>query len=87
MLSEYQPYTLDYCYKCGAQAVACEDWAYPKWVGGDPDCLHEINYHGDEELEEVDEELERIDQLINSINNLSKKVRGMTATLTGFMGE
>jgi len=43
--------------------------------------------HIPEEFMPHDPELEEIDRLIDSINNLSKKARGMTATLTGFMGE
>ena len=78
MLSEHQPYTLDYCIHCGAQCVACQDWAYPKWVGGDPDCLHEIRYD-DEELEEIDQEMSRIDRKIGLIKNYTKIVNAIDA--------
>ena len=76
MLSEHQPYTLDYCYKCGAQAVYCDDWDHVKWVDGDPDCLHEIKYE-DSELAAIDEDIKRIDEILDRIQKVNSLIEAI----------
>ena len=70
MLSEHQPYVLDCCCNCQAQAIYCDDWSKLKWVDGDPDCLHEIDYRQEPELREID-------RLIVSINRRTATIKDM----------
>lgn len=42
MESEHQPWVICYCrFECEAKLWDCKDWETSKWIGGDPDCLHE----------------------------------------------
>ena len=43
MQSEFQPYVIGYCYKCGAEAIFCIDWNHLEWNDPEPDCLCALN--------------------------------------------
>ena len=38
-LTEFQPYVIGYCCKCGADAVYCGDWEGIHWEGSADGCL------------------------------------------------
>jgi hypothetical protein len=45
------------------------------WIGGDKDCLHEIDHMEDPELQELDEEL---DEIIDKINRSTARINSYT---------
>ena len=71
LLNEIQPTRKAEC-ACGSVLWDGDDTRYPIWIGGDPNCLHQVlTILADVELDEIDAQL---DEIVNRINASTRKI-------------